>query len=531
MSLKSTRSRRAKPVAAATIAEVPSNLPPVDLTWLRQQSDAPLEVPGLQVTPRGYQRVGAAGLICTPQMVLADDPGLGKTGTALMALRWLKEAGLVSRTLLVCPSKLMYQWVSEAEKWLGNDLRCLVIEGTPAQRSRMYDLLEKNDGHPLQHVDLVILNYPIMRIDADRLVTMRFDQFMADEASALKNHTAAQTKAAVRIASQIPRRWAISATPVQNHLDEYHTVFSVVKPDVLGTREQFMSKYCNTAQFPIMVRGRRRFVTSITGYRALDVFKQTIAPFVLQRTIEEVGAQMPQLTVLPPRWVELGPQQRQRYDEIEQGILQLDPAKPAALLEAIQRVTRLQQVVNLPSLVFPGETESAKLDEIRELLTTELQGRQVVIFSKQLEFLKQGVMPLLRDLGLTFAEIHGEMDNREAERHRSEFQAGQRDVAVITTAGEMGLNLDAAPYMICCDLLFNEARMRQVYARIRRASSVHPTAVVYRVLAQDTLEERVLDLLAQRGAMLDFLDSPDAYDQGSLNALMRLINRKISILE
>lgn len=464
-------------------------------------------------------------------MILADDPGLGKTGTTLMALRWLKEAGFVTRTLLVCPPKLMYQWVSESEKWLGDSLRCLVIDGTPAQRQRQYALLEKNDGHPLHHVDIVICSYPILRNDVKHLTQLRFDQFVADEASALKNHTAVQTKAAVQVVTHIARRLGISATPVQNHLDEYHTVFSIVHPGVFGSRDEFLSKYCNTAQFPIKVRGRTHYITTITGYRSLDVFKQTVAPYVLQRTIEEVGGQMPQLNVLPPRWVDLLPAQRVRYDEIENGLLQLDPNQPGVLLEAIQRVTRLQQVVNLPSVLFPAETASAKLDELRELLTTELDGRQVVIFSKQLEFLKQGVLPLLADLGKSVCQIHGEMDNREAERQRVQFQNGERDIAVITTAGEMGLNLDAAAYMVCCDLLFNEARMRQVYARIRRASSTHPTAVIYRILAKDTLEERVLDLLAQRGAMLDFLDSPTMYDSGSFKDLMTLVNRKISLLD
>lgn len=502
----------------------------MDLTWLRQQTDAAIEIPDVQLEPRGYQRVGVAGVICTPRMILADDPGLGKTAITLMALRWMKEAGMVTRTLLVCPAKLMHQWVSESEKWLGLGLRCLVVEGTPAQRKKRYEWLAKYDGHPTHHVNIVIVNYATLRIDAEHLAALRFDQFVADEASALKNPAAEQTKAAVRVAGNIPRRLAISATPVQNHLDEYHTVLSVIEPGLLGSRADFLSKYCNTAQFPVKVRGFTRYITTITGYRSLDVFKQTIAPVVLQRTIEEVGIQMPDL-VLVDRWVDLTPAQRQRYQEVENGLLQLDPNAPGTLLEAIQRVTRLQQIVNLPSLIYPAETESAKLEELRELLTGELEGRQVVLFSKSLEFLKQGVMPLLRELGKTTCEIHGEMDNAEAERQRRAFQAGERDVAIITTAGEMGLNLDAAPYMVCCDLLFNEARMRQVYARIRRASSTHTSAVVYRLLARDTLEERVLDLLAQRGAMLDFLDSPSMYDAGSFNALMSLVNRKISLLD
>lgn len=468
-------------------------------------------------------------------MVLADDPGLGKTGQTLMALRWLKEARIVTRTLLVCPSKLMYQWANEAEKWFGDQLRCEVVDGTPKQRLRTYEALNRQDGHPLYHVDLVITNYSLLRRDLEHLKTVRFDQLVADEASALKNHSTDQTKAAKALSDHIARRLAISATPMQNHLDEYHSVLSVVDPDRLGSRESFISKYCNTAQFPVQLRTKSgrpytHYVTTITGYRSIDVFKQTIAPVILQRTIEEVGLQMPTLTIID-RWVDMLPAQEVRYAEIENGILQLDANRQELLTEAIQRFVRLQQVVNLPGLLYRGEMASAKLDELREMLTSELSGRQVVIFSKSLEFLRQGVLPLLDDLKLTYAQIHGGIDNVTAERQRVEFQAGDRQIAVITTAGEMGLNLDAAPYMVCGDLLFNEARMRQVYARIRRVSSTHPNAVVYRLLTRNSFEERTLDLLAQRGALLDFLDSPSTYDQGSLQDLLRLVNRKISLLD
>jgi SNF2 family DNA or RNA helicase len=513
----------------ATKGATGAEIPRVDLTWLRGQGDAALEVPDLRLEPRGYQRVGAAGIICNPRMILADDPGLGKTAMALMALRWLKEAGLATRTLLVCPAKLMHQWVSESEKWFGDSIRCLVIEGAPPRRKALYEQLEKFDGHPFKHYDLVICNYAMLRIDAEPLAKLRWDAFIADEASALKNHAAEQTKAAQKVSEGIPRRLAISATPVQNHLEEYHSVLSIVEPSILGSRAGFISRYCNTMQFPVTVGGRRRLITQITGYRALDEFKDRIQPVVLQRTIEEVGLQLPDQLILD-RWLDLTPAQSARYEEIERGLLQLDPKQPGVLLEAIQRVTRLQQVANDVSLVYPTEVGSSKLEELEALLTTELADRQVVIFSRSLEFLQRGVLPLVKRLGKTAAEIHGAQDNRVAETHRREFQDGARDVAVMTTAGEMGLNLDAAAYMVCCDLIYNEARMRQLYARIRRASSTHATAVVYRLLAKGTLEERVLDLLAQRGAMLDFLDSPDSYDQGNMNSLMGLINRKINIL-
>ena len=515
--------------ATAAAAGTTTEIPRVSLPWLRAQPDAPIDIPDLTGSLRGYQRVGVSGIVCTPRMVLADDPGLGKTVTTLAALRWLREAGVVTRALIVTPRALLFQWVSEVEKWFPGAFKVSVVDGTKPHRAQLYERLDRVDGHPFWHIDLVLTTYALMRNDREALAKLRFDQVIFDEVSVLRNYQAEQTKAAMQVVATIPRRLAISATPMQNHLEEWHSVLSIIEPSILGSRERFLRRYCNTTQFPITIRGRRRFFTKITGYRSLDFFKEEIEQVVLRRTIEEVGAQMPDLTIVD-RWVDLTPAQRARYTEVESGVLMSEGKME--LLEAIQQVTRLSQIANDVRLVFPEEEGSSKLEELERLLTVELQGRSVVIFSKSLEFLRRSVQPMLARHGIAFGEIVGEgYTAAELEMTRQRFQGRELQVICMTTAGEMGLNLDAAAHLICCDMLVNEARMRQVYGRIRRASSTHKAAMVIRLLTRDTLEERTLELLGQRGALLDFMDSPSEYSLTQMADLMKLLNRKISLLD
>lgn len=541
-----TRSQRAKTGNAAagrTAAEAPDRgrgLPPIpriDLRWLRTQFDCTLEIPDLEKEPDGYQRVGAAAIIATPRLIFTDDVGVGKSAQMIMAIRWLVAAGYIKRVLLVAPNKLMYQWETEFPKWIGDALRVAIVDGTPKQRQAKYDAILRGTDHPLHHVHVVIVSYGTVRTNTIQLKGLKADMLVIEEASMVRNHDAQATKALRELASAIPRRSAITATAMQNNLSNYHTIAEIVDPEVSGSRASFMRKYCHVDRFPITLRtGRKIYVENIVGYHSLDHFKDSLGPMTFGRSVEEleaVGVKFPKVLVGESgldRWVDLTSNQRERYEEVERGILDLGPDE-TKFLDAIQRVTRLQQIADNVALVFPNEVGSAKLDELRELLEGELRGRQVVIFSKYLQFLYGGVMPLLGDLGLSFAQVHGDISGADAERERLAFQAGDRQIAVITTAGEMGLNLDVTGTMVCCDMIFNEARMRQVYGRIRRRSSTHSTAVIYRLLAKDTLEERALARAEQRGAMLDWLDSPDQYDEGSMHDLLSLVNRKISLLD
>jgi SNF2 family DNA or RNA helicase len=501
---------------------------PVPLSHLRAVEDAQFTVAGMAegLTPYPFQRLGAGAMVLVPRMILADEMGLGKTLQFLMALKKLRDLGEVQRGLLIAKRTLLHQWVSEAEKWFPGCFRPVVIEGDKAKRRKLYQDIRRTDGHPWLHRDLVILSYSTARVDLDEIVQLPYSMVGMDEASAIRNPTAEQTKACYRIchAPQAERVVAITATPVQSRLEEYQSIMYAVDPTVLGPRATFEREFCLVDRFRINRNGRVIQVENIKGYKNLPRFKELIQDHVLQRSIEDVGAQMPEL-IIQDRWLDLTPLQEMRYQEIESGIYgECDD------LVAVQQLIRLSQVTNAAQLIYP-EQASSKLEELDDLLQNDLRGQQVVIFSKYVEMLELVRNEVLIPRGILHGTVYGGQDPHWTEQQRLRFQAGELQAMVMSTAGEEGMNLGAGKYLICMDVLYNEGRMRQLYARIRRLSSVHPQAIIIRLLCRKTVEERTLQLLASRAALIDYMDSPRHLDQTELGTLMRIINRRINLLD
>lgn len=511
------------------------SIPPVDLRWLRGQMDCALDLPDLLApdgkTPFGYQRVGMAGVICTPRMILADDVGLGKALIMLGAVRWMLHAGVIQTVVIVTIRPAMLQMAQEAAKWFGDALRVDVIRGTKAQRQKQYARIRRKHGHVFDHTHLVVTSYPLLRNDLEELQTLPFQMVVFDEAHNLKNFDAQQTRAAKKLVANVSRVLEITATPIQNGLEEYWSLMHIMNEDVLGSRDRFLHEFCRMGTVPIMYRGHRKYISVIKGYTNLEQFKREVSPHVLMRTTEEVNIQLPEVRPPVDRWLDMTAQQLKRYEEVEHGIMRLDPSQPGTQLQAIQMVTRLAQIANAVGLVFPGESGSSKIDELRRLMTHELAGKQVLVFSKSLEFIKQYVQPMLADAGISFHEISGAVDIDTMERGRQRFQAGDIQVITLTTAGEAALNLDAASHLVCMDQIYNPGRMRQLVGRIRRASSQHASVGVIRLLMRDSIEERVMDLLGQRSAIIDFLDDPSDYSTVQMADLMKLVSKDISLLD
>ncbi len=512
-----------------------ANKLPVPLYKLKEVPDADFAVSGLNpdITPRGFQKVGAGAICFFPRMILGDDVGTGKSGQTLMAIKKLKDLGRVQLTILVCTKPLMQQWANEAHKWFPNGFKVQVVEGSKAQRYKIYENVKRNHGHPLNNVDILLMTYANVRIDLEHLEKLPYDWTIYDEASVLKNLKTDQTKAAQKLSGEAKRVLCLTATPIQTKLEEYHAIMTVVKPEVLGNRSSFERNFCLTEQFQVTTKnGRKIRVSNIYGYKNLPLFKQAVREYILQRTVDDVGASLPELIGPLDRYVELTDIQRMRYDEIANGLVMLSEDPDATLSEeAIQRVLRLNQIADANELVYPNEPSSAKLDELAYLLANELSGEQVVVFSKWTQALELIRTKVIEKQKIPYGLIYGGQDSALTEKHRLDFQAGKTRVMLISPAAEMGVNLGAGKYLICFDTLYNEGRMRQLYGRIRRLDSAHPQAIIIRLVAKDTMEENILQLLEKRAALIDYFDNPEDLKRLKMRELMAIINKNVSLLD
>ena len=482
-----------------------------DLLARLQQAKRVSVVPpkALKADLRPYQREGYAWLkrLSTWGVgaCLADDMGLGKTVQAIALLLSRSRSG---PALVVAPTSVGSNWMREVERFAPR-LRPILYRETDRA-----SVLEGLSGG-----DLVVISYDLARIDSAKLAQVAWGTLVFDEAQQVKN---AASKTA-RALHSLPGGWrlALSGTPVENHLGELWSLFRLVSPGLFGSLESF----------------KRRFAIPIE--RDKDDERRTalarvLQPFVLRRTKDEV------LTDLPPRAdmlveVELSARERKAYEAARvEAIANLmsdgGGAKGAQggedkRFQVLAALTKLRQLACHPALVDPTwRGGSAKLDALSELLENlRAGGHRALVFSQFTRHLGL-VRDLLEREGVSYLYLDGKTPARQRQRLVDDFQAGQGEVFLISLkAGGKGLNLTGADYVVHLDPWWNPAVEDQATDRAHRIGQTKPVTV-YRLVAQETIEEQILKLHAsKRDLVAGILDGTDQAGKLTTDELIGLI--------
>ncbi|MGY1741138.1 MULTISPECIES: DEAD/DEAH box helicase [unclassified Blastococcus] len=407
--------------------------------------------------------------------VLADDMGLGKTLQTLALLCRAQEAGeLTAPVLVVAPTSVVSNWVREAARFAPG-LRVAAVEGTG--RKRGSTLAEAVDG-----ADVVVTSYTLLRLREAEFRDLPWSGLVLDEAQVVKNHRA-KTYAAAR---RVPARFklAITGTPVENDLMDLWAMLSIVAPGLFPNPKLFAEHY----RTPIE-RGRDAEV--------LAALRRRIRPLMRRRTKEQVAAELPpkQEQVLE---VVLEPRHRRVYDTH----LQQERRKVLGLVDDLQRnrftifrsLTLLRQLALDPALVddaYAGIASSkadAFLEHLREVVA---EGHRALVFSSFTGFLRT-VRDRLDAEELPYAYLDGSTRDRDAAV--AAFRQGEVPVFLISLkAGGSGLNLTEADYVFVLDPWWNPAAEAQAVDRAHRIGQ-EKTVMVYRLVAADTIEQKVLAL-------------------------------------
>ena len=429
------------------------------------------ELPGdLHATLRGYQEHGTDWLSFLRDAdlgaVLADDMGLGKTLQTIAVLR--------GRALVVCPKSVLHNWASEIARFRPG-LRVALFHGP----SRALD----------PDADVTLTTYAVLRLDTSALAVQEWDAVVLDEAQAIKNESSQTARAAFALQGRF--RVALSGTPVENRLEELWSVMHFANPGLLGGRSDFQERYST----PI----------AAGNPEAAARLRAKIRPFVLRRMKREV------LPELPPRTdqvlhVELDERERAIYDAVRVAT-QKDVAEKlnqgAGVLAALEALLRLRQASCHPALV-PGQTAetSSKVDAVIEALAdAAADGHKALVFSQWTSLLDL-VEPHLREEGIAFTRLDGSTRDRAAVVETFQAEDGPPVMLVSLKAGGTGLNLTAADHVFLLDPWWNPAVEDQAADRAHRIGQERPV-MVYRMVAKDTVEERILALQERKRAIAD----------------------------
>ncbi|WP_146243691.1 DEAD/DEAH box helicase [Curtobacterium sp. MCBD17_008] len=440
---------------------------------------------------RPYQRDGYAWLSFLVEHgvggVLADDMGLGKTLQALAMIAGRRAAAPEAPPfLVVAPTSVVGNWADEAAKFVPS-LRVTTIASTslkdPARVARA-----------AAASDVIVTSYALLRLDAAAYLDLHWSALLLDEAQFVKNPQSQTHRVAAEL--RAPVKIAVTGTPLENGLSDLWALFSIVAPGLLSSWTRFGEDYVKPLASPELRGAARKELT--------DRLRRRIRPLMLRRTKESVAADLPEKVEQVVR-VTLDPAHRDLYETT----LNRERLKVLDLVDDLDRnrmivfrsLTLLRMLALSPALVSDDHDDvpSAKLDLLLdELEQLAAEGRRALVFSQFTSFLKI-VATALDDRGVAYEYLDGSTRRRGAVIDR--FRDGTAPAFLISLkAGGFGLTLTEADTVFVLDPWWNPAAENQAVDRTHRIGQTRSVTVA-RLIAEDTIEEKVL-ALAQRKAQL-----------------------------
>jgi SNF2 family DNA or RNA helicase len=390
--------------------------------------------------------------------------------------------------MVVVPRSLVFNWQQEAAKF-APQLR--LLDHATADRLKTTD--------HFQDFDLILTTYGTLRNDIAQWRDIRFDYVILDEAQAIKNAASESAKAARLLRAD--HRLALSGTPVQNHLGELWSLLEFLNPGMLGASRAFSS---------VTDKADRA-----AGADARQFLASALRPFILRRTKQQVAADLPE-KFEQTIFCELDKPQRALYDELKehyrQSLLgQIDrEGLGKSKLQVLEALLRLRQAACHPGLLNKSRIDdpSAKLDTLLPRLA-ELaeEGHKTIVFSQFTSFLAIA-RKKLDDQGAVYEYLDGKTRDRQQRVDRFQTDENCKLFLISLKAGGLGLNLTAAQYVFLLDPWWNPAVEAQAIDRAHRIGQTRQV-FAYRLIAKDTVEEKVLKLQQSKRELADAIINAD----------------------
>lgn len=475
------------------------------LGWKQSLLNFSLKEPNKELTfLRPYQHEGVQWLHhlcqhdCHP--LLADEMGLGKTLQVLSLINNYPIPDLPS--LIVCPASVVSVWQNEAQRFFPN-LKTQLLN----KNNTFEDKTERS---------LWIASYTQLRRHKHLLNQTSFGYAALDEAQSIKNPDAKVSQAAMSICAE--HRIALTGTPLENKYLDLWTLFRFLMPGLLGSRKTFLDKIAHHPG---------------TGIQELHA---QLKPFILRRTKDVVAKDLPQKTEINLE-CPLSPQQHEWYTKLtHEGLNALESIanqhsrKNAFHLFTL--LTRLRQVCCDPYII-PGipteDTISGKTHLLIEKLKSILaSNHKVVLFSQFTRYLSRIKNTVKENFEQTpLFELTGKTRDRNEVISSFQNTSGAAIILVSLRAGGTGITLHAADYVFLLDPWWNPAVEAQAIDRVHRIGQTKPV-FVYRMIAKDTIEERIQSLKDHKSELfqdlIDTLAHPSAISKhyDAIKALIQL---------
>ena len=491
--------------------------------------------------PRPYQVEPLRVFLERTNILLAFDTGLGKTYTAVAAGEHLIESGQIDTCLIVVPAGLKYQWAEALAKFtdlptqvkrfkgeritIPDSRHCMVIDGPPARRARQYKLARETPG-----CCYVIIGLDNVESDLRDVKRLRAEFVVLDEASAIKNMSAARTIAIKENLGGVPWRMALTATPIDNRPDELFSIMEWVDPEVLGRGDLFDLSYIE----------RNRFGDP-TGYKNLNTLRRRLGNAMYRKSVSDpnVAPFMPDRKMVD--WpVRMDTTTRELYTRMAWDLLAAlkeaaktgrsfsvsghyagsKPDESTAVGRAMSIHTCMEMLLDHPDLIVDSAmshaegqgkgskyaseiytsgaldevTHSPKLRVLMDKMAVLMAdpANKVIVFTRY-RWMQQLIMEDFEYKKWGTASYHGELSTAEQQAARARFlRDTECRIFVSTHAGERGTDLPVANWLVNYDAVWSAGQADQINGRHMRTLSEFDDIFVADMYTEGTIEERKL---------------------------------------
>lgn len=435
--------------------------------------------------------------------------GLGKTVIGIAAAEKLFDAGEINCCVIVCPASLKHQWAQRIEQFTDyTSWDCIVIEGTPAQRKELYNIVANG-------VKYVVMSYEMVINDAALVAKIKPGMVILDEATAIKTFRAKRTKQIKKLL-RAKYRLALTGTPIENRPDEVFSIMQWVDDTILGRYDLFDKAYI-----------RRNHYGWVVAYKNLPVLKKKLSAAMSRKSREDpdVKPYLPEVDTSEWYSEELPPKVKKLYKKIAEDILaemeglnlysdfsmhdyyqgNYTESTPAGKMMGMYMC--LEMLLDHPDLIIISAKNGAKyadeiwqaglLDDITESpkldkLVTKV--REILAFSDDSRVLVysffRGMQDIIEDaLEIPCVHFHGGLTPAAKSDAVARFtDADGARVFLSSHAGAYGMDMSMANYLVNYDHTWSSGKADQINGRHVRVSSEFDKVFVCNMLIPDTIE-------------------------------------------
>ncbi len=448
-----------------------------------------LEIPGIKGELYPYQKLGVSFFInSNGRALLADEMGTGKTVQSLAYIVHSK----FKRTLVISPASVKFVWAAEVSKW--TNLKSFVVDAKTDITLVPYD------------VEVVIINYDILRKFYNELLKYKWDCLIADEAHYCKAQNSIRSKIVKALAKDIPHILLLSGTPILNRVIEIFNLLNLLDPLVWNNWYKFAIRYAGGQQTYWGFQAK--------GSSNLDELKQKISKYFLRRTKEEVLSQLPPKVYIDIP-MDLPREDRGRYELAENNLVKyLKEYKKNKTDKEIVKSLHAEKLVRLNIL--------REVNVMGKLVTTEELIRDIIATEKKVIVFSSFNAPLI-ELSEEFEEesvlLLGETPVDERQELVRKFQENP-DTKIFFSgikSGGVGLTLTAASNVIFIDRSWVPSDHSQAESRAHRIGQEAQSVNIYTITSRDSIDDFMVRLLKKKQAVIDkVIEGDEEFEEESM---------------